>query len=255
MVPKFLPVRQKATPRSHTSNCERMTEALPKKPKKSPHAGHRARLRQKMLESDGDSLADYELIEFLLFSSHPRGDTKPLAKKLIAHFGSLPAVLSALPDQLQAAGLSEAATGSIKIAQIAARRLAKAQIMNRPLLSSWDRLIDWCRIELGERNVEEFHLLFLDKKNKLIAMEQQNKGTVDQIAIYTREVVKRALELNTSAVIMVHNHPSGDPEPSQADIKVTENIKQALGKISIRLHDHLIISKTDYASFKSLGLL
>ncbi|MGB0843134.1 MAG: RadC family protein [Alphaproteobacteria bacterium] len=222
---------------------------------KSPHAGHRQRLRLKMLETGGEGLADYELLEFLLFQAYPRADTKPKAKELIKTIGSFSAVLASTPDELRNVGLSETAIGAIKIAEISARRLAKAQLISKPIMASWDRLIEWCRMELGHRKVEEFHLLFLDKKNTLIAHEPQNKGTVDHTPVYVREVVKRTLELNASAIIMVHNHPSGDPTPSKADIQMTKLVHEALSKLNIQLHDHLIIGLSGHTSFKSSGLL
>jgi len=225
------------------------------KTKVSPHAGHRQRLRQKLIDTSGDGLADYEVLEFLLFQAYPRGDTKPKAKQLIKDMGSFTAVLAATPDELRSRGISETAIGAIKIAEVSARRLSKAQVMSKPVMSSWNRLIEWCRVELGHRKVEEFHLLFLDRKNTLIAHEPQNKGTVDHTPVYVREVVKRSLELNASAIIMVHNHPSGDPTPSKADIQMTKLVDEALSKLNIQLHDHLIIGLSGHTSFKSSGLL
>ena len=222
-----------------------------------PHYhGHRARLRQRLLEKGGESLADYEVLECLLFGAKPRGDVKPLAKALIARFGSLGAVLTAAPHDLQkVTGMGEASAAALKIAAEAGRRLAREEVIDRPVLSSWDKLLKYCRTALGHEKVERFHLLFLDRKNVLIADEVQQRGTVDHTPVYPREVVKRALELSASALIMVHNHPSGDPTPSRADIAMTQEVKEAAEKLGIAVHDHVIISKSGHNSFRSLGLL
>ena len=222
----------------------------------SPHAGHRERLRARLLKSDGEGLADYEVLEFLLFGARARGDTKPLAKALIKQFGSLAAALNAHPDELRSVkGISDAAIGALKIVPIAARAMAKEEVMNQPVLNSWERLIGWCRIELGHRKVEEFHLLFLNTKNLLIHHEVQGRGTVNHTPVYVREIAKRALDLGATALIMVHNHPSGDPKPSKTDIAMTRQVKDALEKLSIALHDHLIITKSGHVSFKAKGLI
>ena len=222
-----------------------------------PHYhGHRARLRQRLLEKGGESLADYEVLECLLFGAKPRGDVKPLAKALIERFGSLGAVLTAAPHDLQkVTGMGEASAAALKIAAEAGRRLAREEVIDRPVLSSWDKLLKYCRTALGHEKVERFHLLFLDRKNVLIADEVQQRGTVDHTPVYPREVVKRALELGASALILVHNHPSGDPTPSRADIAMTEEVKEAAEKLGIAVHDHVIISKSGHNSFRSLGLL
>lgn len=222
-----------------------------------PHYhGHRARLRQRLLEKGGESLADYEVLECLLFGAKPRGDVKPLAKALIERFGSLGAVLTAAPHDLQkVTGMGEASAAALKIAAEAGRRLAREEVIDRPVLSSWDKLLKYCRTALGHEKVERFHLLFLDRKNVLIADEVQQRGTVDHTPVYPREVVKRALELSASALIMVHNHPSGDPTPSRADIAMTQEVKEAAEKLGIAVHDHVIISKSGHNSFRSLGLL
>ena len=226
------------------------------KPTPPSYHGHRDRLRERLLSRSGQSLADYEVLEFLLFSANARGDTKPLAKALIAKFGSLAKVLSATPDELaQQKGVGQAAIGSIKIVAEAARRLAKEQIHEHPVLSSWQAVIDYCRIELAHADTEEFHLLFLDRRNRLIAMEQQQRGTVDHTPVYIREIVKRALELSATALILVHNHPSGDPSPSQGDILMTKEIVEATRALSIEIHDHLIIGITGHFSFKAEGLI
>lgn len=222
-----------------------------------PHYhGHRARLRQRLLEKGGESLADYEVLECLLFGAKPRGDVKPLAKALIDRFGSLGAVLAAAPHDLQkVTGMGEASAAALKVAAEAGRRMAREEVIDRPVLSSWDKLLKYCRTALGHEKVERFHLLFLDRKNVLIADEVQQRGTVDHTPVYPREVVKRALELGASALIMVHNHPSGDPTPSRADIAMTQEVKEAAEKLGIAVHDHVIISKSGHNSFRSLGLL
>ena len=220
------------------------------------HAGHRARLRQRLLESGGANLADYEIIEFLLFSAQPRRDTKPTAKALLAHFGSLADVLSAEPAALrEIKGVGDSGAAALKIVQEAARRLAREAVIDRPVIGSWEKLLAYCRIALGHDKVEQFHLLFLDRKNRLIADERQQRGTVDHTSVYPREVVKRALELSATAIILVHNHPSGDPTPSAADIEMTREIARAADSLGIAVHDHVIIARSGHASFRSLGLL
>lgn len=221
-----------------------------------PHyAGHRERLRQRLLDAGAESLPDYELLEVLLFANDPRKDVKPLAKSLMDRFGGFPEVLSADPDALRAAGLREPAVAVLKSVREAALRLAKAELRARPLIGSWDRLIDYCTAHIAYSAVEEFHLLFLDRKNALIAHERQQRGTVDHTPVYTREVVKRALELQASALILVHNHPSGDPTPSKADIAVTLDIAKAAKPLGVTVHDHLIIGRGRHTSLRDLGLL
>ena len=222
-----------------------------------PHYhGHRARLRQRLLERGGESLADYELLECLLFAGKPRGDVKPLAKALIERFGSLAAVLSAAPQDLaDVPAMGEASIAALKATEQAARRLAREEVIDRPVLSSWDKVLAYCRTAVGREPVERFHLLFLDRKNRLIADEVQQRGTVDHTPVYPREVVKRALELGASALILVHNHPSGDTTPSRADIAMTEEIVEAGGKLGLAVHDHIVISRSGHTSFRSSGLL
>ena len=225
--------------------------------KDTPHYhGHRARLRRRILERGPDSLADYEMLEFLLFSARARGDTKPLAKALIDRFGDLAGVLSASPRELATvSGVGDAAVAVLKLVPEAARRLALAEASERPVIGSWDKLLAYCRITLGREKVEQFRLLFLDTKNRLIADEMQQRGTVDHTPVYPREVVKRALELGASALILVHNHPSGDPTPSRDDIEMTREVQAAAAKLGIAVHDHIVIGRTGHNSFKSLGLL
>ncbi len=222
-----------------------------------PHYhGHRQRLRKRFLDGGADALPDYELLELLLFLGIPQRDVKPLAKTLLALFGDFRGVLTADLDALIAVGgIKENAACAIKIVAAAAERLARQEVIDRPVLSSWDKLIDYCRIHMAHLHREQFDLLFLDRRNALIAAETQQKGTVDQTPVYPREVVKRALELNASAIIMVHNHPSGDPSPSRADIEITRQVRDAAKGVAITLHDHLIIGRTGHCSFKALGLI
>jgi len=223
---------------------------------KPHHLGHRERLRERLLDKGGESLADYEVVEFLLFGAKPRGDVKPLAKELIRRFGSFARVMAAEPRKLaEVPGMGTASVAAIKVVQNAAARLAREQAMEHTVISSWDNLIAYCRIVMAELPVEQFRILFLDRKNKLIADEAQARGTVDHTPVYTREVVHRALELGASAIILVHNHPSGDPAPSKADVQMTREIAEAAKRLNIQIHDHVIIARSGHASFKTLGLL
>jgi DNA repair protein RadC len=220
-----------------------------------PHYhGHRERLRARFRGS-ADALPDYELTELLLFAAIPRRDVKPLAKQLIERFGNFAGVVTAPREALIEAGLRDGAVDMLKIVREAAVRLARQEVLNQPVLSSWQKVLDYCRARLAHDKVEQFHILFLDRKNVLIADEQQQRGTVDHTPVYPREVVKRALELGASALILVHNHPSGDPTPSRADIEMTREIAKAAGALSVSVHDHIVIGRTGHASFKSLGLL
>ena len=221
-----------------------------------PHyLGHRARLRERFLAGH-DAMPDYELMELTLFAAVPRRDVKPLAKALIARFGGYAEAISAPRARLlEVEGVSEAIATQLKIVEAAALRLAKARVLNRPALSSWTALIDYCTAAMARSDREEFRLLFLDRKNLLIADEVQSTGTIDHTPIYPREIVKRALELGASAIILVHNHPSGDPTPSRADIEMTRTIQEAAKALKIALHDHLIVGRSGHVSFKALGLL
>ena len=229
-----------------------MTDA----PEKPHHLGHRERLRRRVLDRGAGSLADYELLEYLLFGVRRQGDTKPTAKALIARFGSVAGVLAAPATELAAIkGVSEATIALITVTAEAARRAVREEIADGPVLSSWTRLIDYLRIAMGHKRTEEFRLLFLDSKNRLIADEVQGTGTVNRTAVYLREVVKRALEHGATAIIMVHNHPSGDPTPSRADVEMTEEVRDAGALLGIVLHDHVVITRSGHESFKSMGLL
>ncbi len=218
--------------------------------------GHRERLRARFLKGGADAMPDYELLELTLFAALPRRDTKPLAKALLARFGSFAEVIAAPRAQLmEVKGVGEGVANHLKIVEAAAHRLAKTQVIGRPALSSWTALLDYCTAAMARSANEEFRVLFLDRKNVLIADEVQNRGTVDHTPVYPREIVKRALELSASAIILVHNHPSGDPTPSKADIAMTREIVAAAKALSIAVHDHLVIGRGGHASFKSLGLL
>lgn len=223
----------------------------------APHYhGHRERLRARFREAGSDAVTDYELLELLLFRALPRRDVKPLAKMLIAKFGSFAETIAAPPQRLaEVPGLGDAAITEIKIVQAAANRLARGEVKRRPVLSSWSTVLDYCRTTMAFADKEQFRILFLDKRNQLIADELQQVGTVDRTPVYPREVVKRALELSATAIILVHNHPSGDPTPSPQDIALTERIRQGAEALSLVLHDHLIIGKEREFSFRAEGLL
>ncbi len=223
----------------------------------APHyIGHRERLRDRFRKGGAEALADYELLELVLFRAMPRRDIKPIAKALVARFGSFAEVVSARPERLlEIDGVGEAAITDLKIIEAAARCLAKSSIAKRPALSSFSAVVDYCRTAMAFLDHEEFRILFLDKKNHLIADEVQGVGTVDHAPVYPREIMRRALELNASALILVHNHPSGDPQPSTDDIHLTHQII-AVGKpLNVAVHDHLIIGKHGHASLKGLRLI
>ncbi|TMJ89887.1 MAG: JAB domain-containing protein [Alphaproteobacteria bacterium] len=223
----------------------------------APHYhGHRDRLRQRFLQAGSDALHDYEMLELVLFRAIPRRDVKPLAKELIARFGSFAEVIAAPIELLkEVEGLGEAAITDLKIVQAAANRLLRGEVKKRHVLSSWSSVLDYCRTAMAFESKEHFRILFLDKGNHLIADEQQQTGTVDHTPVYPREVVKRALELSATAVILVHNHPSGDPTPSRADIDMTKAIIEVARPLGIAVHDHLIVGKDGHASLKALKLM
>jgi DNA repair protein RadC len=221
-----------------------------------PHYyGHRRRLRERMVAAGAESLPDYELLEMLLFAANPQGDVKPAAKSLLAHFGGFGKVMSADPDALSEAGLGLAGIAAVKSVREAALRLMRLELQERPVVNSWDKLIDYCNAQVAHNQVEEFHILFLDRKNVLIKHERQQRGTIDHTPVYPREVVKRALDLGAAAMILVHNHPSGDPTPSKADITVTQDIKKAAAPLGVVLHDHVIIGRNGHTSLRDLGLI
>lgn len=225
-------------------------------PEERPHyAGHRDRLRERFLASP-DALPDYELLELLLFMAIPRRDVKPIAKTLITRFGNLAGVMNAGRADLEGvAGVSENTAVAIKTIQAAGLRLLKQDMAGRPLLNSWQRLLDYLQATMSHETREHFRLIFLNKKNEMIADEIQQSGTVDHTPAYPREIMKRALELGATALILVHNHPSGDSTPSQADIDMTRQICAAAAPFEIIVHDHLIVSRGGVSSFKSLGLM
>jgi DNA repair protein RadC len=220
------------------------------------YLGHRERLRDRFLVGGADAMPDYELLEMVLFRAIKRGDTKPIAKALIARFGSFAEVISAPANLLmEVKGVGPAIVTELKLIRAAAIRLTKGDVINRPVLGSWNALIEYCRAAMAFREVETFRLLFLDKKNQLIADEEQQRGTVDYTPVYAREVVKRALELSASGIILVHNHPSGDPTPSLADRDMTKKIIEAAEKLNIQVYDHIIIGRKGHVSFRNLQLI
>ncbi|MEM6852597.1 MAG: DNA repair protein RadC [Pseudomonadota bacterium] len=231
--------------------------AAPAKQAEYNHAaGHRERLRDKFRAAGPGALHDYELLELLLFRAIPRRDVKPLAKRLMAEFGGLGGVLAAEAALLQkTAGVSENVATELKIVAAAAESLMRGAIRDRPVLSSWTALLDYCRATMSYGRIEEFRVFFLDNKNRLIADEVLQRGTINHAPVYPREVVKRALEVGAAAIILAHNHPSGDCTPSKADIAMTQSIVEAAKALGVAVHDHLIIGAGEHASFKSLGLL
>lgn len=230
---------------------------MPKDAAGTPHfLGHRKRLRERFAEAGSDAMADYELLELLLFRSVPRGDVKPLAKDLIRRFGSFAEVLGAAPERLkEIEGIGETVSADLKIIEAASRRMLKGQVRKRTPLGSWSAVIDYCRAAMAFKEVEEFRILFLDKRNCVIADEVQGTGTVDHTPVYPREVVRRALELSSTAVILVHNHPSGDPSPSEADVRMTKQIIDIAAPLGVSVHDHIIIGRNGHASLKGLQLI
>ncbi|MGI6247154.1 MAG: RadC family protein [Pseudochelatococcus sp.] len=223
----------------------------------TPHFhGHRDRLRARFRDAGADALADYELLELVLFRAIPRRDVKPIAKDLIRRFGSFAEVLSA-PERLLAEteGIGPGVVTDLKLIEAAARRLTRGAVAGRSVLDSWTAVLDYCRTAMAFAPKEHFRVLFLDKRNQLIADEEQQRGTVDHTPVYPREVVKRALELSASAVILVHNHPSGDPTPSAADIRMTREIVDIATPLGIAVHDHIIVGRKGHASLRGLGIM
>lgn len=224
-------------------------------PDETGPSGHRRRLKDRFLQGGADAMPDYELLELVLFNAIPQRDTKPLAKALIAKFGSFAEVVNAPPTLLkEVPGAGASVALQLKLIKAASLRYMKAGIVHRPALSSWKAVLDYCRGAMAFESKEQFRILFLDKRNKLIADEVQQTGTVDHTPVYVREVAKRALELSATAVILVHNHPSGDPTPSHADIEMTKQIVAATKNLGIAVHDHVIVGREGHVSFKSLGL-
>ncbi len=218
--------------------------------------GHRARLRARLLTAGPDSVADHELLEMVLFLALPRRDTKPIARALLSRFGSFANAVSApVADLRTVEGLGDAGAAALKTVQAAALRLTRSEILGRPVLNNWDRLMEYLNAALSRERVEQFRILFLDSKNRLLADEPQSRGTVNHTPVYPREVIKRALELHATALILVHNHPSGDPAPSRDDVAMTAEIKQAAAALSVTVHDHVIVGNGRWLSFRNEGLL
>ncbi|MEJ6393373.1 DNA repair protein RadC [Gymnodinialimonas sp. 2305UL16-5] len=241
----------------------RFVRAVPAQKAAGPSKGaeahrhkHRDRLRQRFTDGGADAVPDYELLEMVLYGAILRGDTKPLAKRLLAQFGDINHVLAAPAARLKdVEGVGDKVVFQLKLMEAVGHRMARAKVMKRPILSSWDALLEYCQTAMAHRDLEQFRVLYLDRKNVLIADEAQADGTVDHVPVYPREVVKRALELNASALILVHNHPSGDPTPSQSDIEMTFAIRDAAEALGITIHDHLVIGKARELSFRSEGYL
>lgn len=217
---------------------------------------HRKRLRERFLNGGASALPDYEMLELVLFRAIPRKDVKPLARLLLETFGDFNRVISASPERLlPIRGVGESVVCELKIVEAAAQRLARSKVIQKHVISGWDAIVDYCHTTMAHRETEQFRVLYLDRKNVLIEDEEQARGTVDHVPVYPREVVKRALELNASALILVHNHPSGDPSPSQSDIAVTAQINEAAIALGLTLHDHLIVGKSRELSFRAEGYL
>ena len=219
-------------------------------------SGHRARLRQRLFEGGPDALLDHELVEYLLALAIPRRDTKPLAKALLNHFGGFGALLAADAEQIARVGnVSEGAAAALKIAQASALRLLKSEVKERPVLGSWQALLDYLHADMAHNPVERVRVLFLNARNMLIHDEQMSEGSVDEAAVHVREVIRRALDYHATAIILVHNHPSGDPSPSQQDIKLTREIVEAARHLRISVHDHIIIGSGGHSSMRAMGLI
>ena len=217
---------------------------------------HRKRLRDRFVSGGPDAVPDYELLELVLFRAIPRRDVKPLARALLDAFGDFAHVVAAAPARLRDVdGVGDAVVLELKVVEAAAQRFARGKVIDRPVLSGWDALLDYCQTRLAHLTVEQVRVLYLDRKNRLIADEGQGQGTVDHVPLYPREVLKRGLELNASALILVHNHPSGDPTPSEADISLTHEIAQGAHALGLSVHDHLVIGKSTHVSFRDEGLL
>lgn len=219
-------------------------------------AGHRARLRRRLLEGGAEALADYEVLEYLLFGAQARANTKPVAKELLRRFGSLSGVLDADPGALrQVKGVSEASVGALKIAALAARRMARSEVRQKPVLGSWQALLDYLTIDMASLTVERVRVLYLDTRNRLVLDHHAGDGTIDEAAIHPREVIRRGLDIGASALILVHNHPSGNPEPSRADIQLTQRVVEAGRHLGIVVHDHVIVGREGHVSLRSKGLI
>jgi DNA repair protein RadC len=235
-----------------------VSDEKPEPATKTPHAaaGHRARLRQRLLDGGPEALADYEVLEYVLFGAQPRGDTKPAAKELLRRFGSLAGVLDAEPGALrQVPGISDASIAALKIVALAARRMKRSEIRQQPVLGSWQALLDYLAIDMAHLTVERVRVLYLDTRNRLILDHHAGDGSIDEAAIHPREVIRRGLDIGASALILVHNHPSGNPEPSRADIQITQRIAEAGRHLGIVVHDHVIVGREGHVSLRSKGLV
>lgn len=233
-----------------------MQEENTAKTKEKPHyAGHRQRLRERLFQVGAEALPDYELLELLLFAAIPMRDVKPLAKELLAHFGSLKGVIQASQEKLRGFGLNDACIALLGVVGATHIRIARNDVIDQPVLNNWQKILDYCQAAMAHEKHEQFRLLFLNRKNRLMADEVQQRGTIDHTPVYVREVIRRALDLGAGALIMVHNHPTGDPTPSKEDILMTHEILHATKSVGIILHDHLIIGQGRHVSMKESGLL
>ena len=245
------------TRKPRLSEAADLFNAPPAEPAETPIGveGHRKRLRERLLTAGPQALADHEMLEYALFVL-PRRDTKALARALLSRFGSFARVIAApVPDLLAVDGLGEAGVAALKVVQAAAIRLMRAEVIDQPILNNWDRLLDYLNAEVSRERVEQFRVLFLDNRNRLLADEAHQRGTVNHTPVYPREVAKRALELHATALILVHNHPSGDPTPSRDDIVMTQQVKAAVEPLSIVLHDHIVVGNGRWLSFRQEELL
>ena len=235
---------------------EKPIKMPPTKPAEDERKGHRKRLRDRLMKAGPDSVQEHELLELVLFRVIPRRDVKVLAHKLINHFGDISAVLAAPTDELMTfKGVGERVIEEFAIIRAAALRFGQSKVLHRPVLAGWDDLLIYCRTKMAEEKIESFHVLFLDKKNRVIADEKMGEGTIDHTPVYPREVIKRALALDATALIIAHNHPSGDPSPSRADIEMTMKLRDLATGSNIVLHDHLVVARGEVLSFKQKGLL
>jgi len=235
-----------------------VSDEEPEAATKTPHGagGHRARLRQRLLEGGSEALADHEVLEYVLFGAQARGDTKPAARELLQRFGSLAGVLNAEPGALrQVRGISDASVGALKIVALAARRMMRSEVRQKPVLGSWQALLDYLAIDMAHLTVERVRVLYLDTRNRLILDHHAGDGSIDEAAIHPREVIRRGLDIGASALILVHNHPSGNPEPSRADIQLTQRIAEAGRLLGIVVHDHVIVGREGHVSLRAKGLL
>ena len=218
--------------------------------------GHRQRLRERFISDLGENMPDYEVIELLLMTSIARKDVKPIAKALLTEFGTVSGIFGADIDAIMAVdGVGQSTAVMFKLVQRATSIVLKQEIMNTNILNNWDKLIEYCMVYMAHSTVEQFRVIFLTSRNRIIADEEQSRGTINETSIYPREVIKRALSLNATAVILVHNHPSGNPSPSQEDIHMTHEVMEAGATLNIKVHDHIIIGKEDIVSFKTAGLI